>query len=269
MRILRCVLLFFVFLFSLTLLAQTPPSKTRFEISFPASAHAEPVTGRVFIILSRRATPEPRLQAGFWFHQVPIYGVNVSQLRPGQPVIMDASTLGYPLRSLTELPAGEYYVQALVNIYTEFHRADGHTIWAHMDQWEGQQFNKSPGNLYSEVQQVRLDPAAGYHIKLKTGNVIPLVKVPHDTRYVKRVKIESKLASRFWGHPMYIGATVLLPKGSTNTPTSAIRWSTSRVTSACARRSASRMKAAATGSGREASARAASRTPGSPTTFRA
>jgi enterochelin esterase-like enzyme len=213
MRIRRRVLLFFVLLFSLTLLAQTPPSKTRFEISFPASAHAEPITGRVFVILSRRATPEPRLQAGFWFQQVPIYGADVSQLRPGQPVIIDASTLGYPLKSLTELPAGEYYVQALVNIYTEFHRADGHTIWAHMDQWEGQQFNKSPGNLYSEVQQVRLDPAAGYHIKLKTGDVIPPVKVPHDTRYVKRVKIESKLVSRFWGHPMYIGATVLLPKG--------------------------------------------------------
>ena len=27
------------------------------------------------------------------------------------------------------------------------------------------------------------------------------------------MKFESKLLSRFWGHPIYIGATVLLPKG--------------------------------------------------------
>ena len=30
---------------------------------------------------------------------------------------------------------------------------------------------------------------------------------------VKHVKIESKLLTAFWGHPFYIGATVLLPKG--------------------------------------------------------
>jgi len=50
----------------------------------------------------------------------------------------------------------------MVNIYTQFHRSDGHTIWAHMDQWEGQRFDRSPGNLYSGVQKVHLDPAAGY-----------------------------------------------------------------------------------------------------------
>ena len=60
-------------------------------------------------------------------------------------------------------------MQALVNVYTEFHRADGHTIWAHMDQWEGQQFNKSPGNLYSEVHKIHLDPAAGYASGWKPG----------------------------------------------------------------------------------------------------
>ena len=129
------------------------------------------------------------------------------------PAVIDAGTLGYPLKSLKELPAGEYYVQALVNVYTEFHRADGHTIWAHMDQWEGQQFNKSPGNIYSAVQKVHLDPKAGYDVKLSLDTLIPPVEVPADTEWVKHIKIQSAMLTKFWGQPIYLGATVLLPKG--------------------------------------------------------
>lgn len=216
MRRCRPVLLAVFLLSGLVALAQT--AGPRFQVSFPAAAHAQPITGRVFVIITRQERREPRLQAGWWFQQTPIYGADVSQLQPGQPAIIDVSTLGYPFKSLKELPAGEYYVQALINLYTEFHRSDGHTLWAHMDQWEGQQFNKSPGNLYSEVQKVRLDPAAGYDIKLEADRVIPPVEVPEDTTYVKRVKFESKLVSKFWGHPMYIGATVLLPKGYAEHP---------------------------------------------------
>jgi enterochelin esterase-like enzyme len=216
MRTARRIVLLVTVLFSLSLLAQT--AGPRFEISFPASVHAQPITGRVFVILSRRDNPEPRLQAGNWFQQTPIYGVDVTQIQPGQAAVMDGTTLGWPLKSLKELPAGEYSVQALVNIYTEFHRADGHTIWAHMDQWEGQQFNKSPGNLYSEVRKLQLDPAAGYNVKLELTKEIPPIEIPPDTKYVKRVKLASKLVSQFWGHPMYIGATVLLPKGYDEQP---------------------------------------------------
>ena len=30
---------------------------SRFEIAFPASVHAQPITGRVFVVLSRRERP--------------------------------------------------------------------------------------------------------------------------------------------------------------------------------------------------------------------
>jgi len=185
----------------------------KFEISFPASAHEGPITGRAFVVLSTDPQPEPRLRAGFWGDAPPLYGADVDQLKPGDAAVIDATTLGYPVESLRDVPAGDYYVQALINIYTEFHRSDGHTIWAHMDQWEGQQFNRSPGNLYSEVQKVHLDPAAGYDVKLSLAKVIPPVQEPTDTAWVKHVRIQSKLLTAFWGHPMYIGAVVLLPKG--------------------------------------------------------
>src|SRR2546425_2063477 len=194
--------------------ARAPQSAVpKFEVSFPAAAHSGAITGRAFVLVSQQDTPEPRIQVGGFGDSVAMFGADVNVLAPGQAVVMDAGTLGYPTRSLRDIPTGEYYVQALVNIYTQFHRSDGHTIWAHMDQWEGQQFNLSPGNLYSEVETVHLDAQAGYDVKLTLARVIPPVDVPPDTEWVKRIKIQSKLLTEFWGHPMYLGAVVLLPRG--------------------------------------------------------
>jgi hypothetical protein len=184
----------------------------RFKISLPAGTQ-QPVTGRVFVIITRADTPEPRLQIGSWRQRVEFLGRDVQGLEAGQAVYLDSLTLGYPLRSVRELPAGDYFVQALLNVYTRFQRADGHTIWAHMDQWEGQQFNRSPGNLFSNVGHFHLDPLSGYEIQLTLDQTIPPVQVPADTQYVKHVKIQSKLLSQFWGQPVFIGATVLLPEG--------------------------------------------------------
>ncbi len=194
------------------------PAGTRFEISFPASAHAQPITGRVFVAISRTATPEPRLQIGSWTLRTPFFGADISQLQPGQAAAIDSATPGYPLESLKEIPAGDYYVQALANVYTECHRSDGHTIWVHMDHWEGQQFNRSPGNLYSGVRKVHLDPKAGYDVKLSLDQMIPPVEAPADTDWVKHIKIQSALLSKFWGQPIYLGATVLLPEGYASHP---------------------------------------------------
>ncbi|MFH1940980.1 MAG: hypothetical protein ABIL68_02655 [bacterium] len=205
-----------IILSSMLFINACSPQKTQnltFEISFPQTAHAESITGRVFVMISRNAEREPRLQAGSWRNSVPFFGVDVNTLQPGKSAVIDETVLGYPPKSLSEIPEGDYYVQALINVYTEFHRSDGHVIWAHMDQWEGQRFNQSPGNLYSEVQQVHLNPSAGYRIQLSTDQVIPPIEEPEDTEWIKHIKIESKVLSEFWGHPIYIGAIVLLPKG--------------------------------------------------------
>ena len=195
------------------LLSPAARAGQRFEISFPAAVEAAPVTGRAFVVMTKTDTPEPRLVAGSWGDAGPLFGVDVNKLAPEQTAVIDGSTFGAPVHSLRDIPAGDYFVQAILNIYTEFHRADGHTVWLHMDQWEGQHFNRSPGNLYSEVQRVHLDPAVGYNIKLSLTKAIPPVEVPADTPWVKHIKIRSEMLTKFWGHPMYIGAIVLLPKG--------------------------------------------------------
>jgi hypothetical protein len=191
-----------------------------FEISIPASASDQPLTGRVFVMISRQDNPEPRLQVGFWNQTTPFFSADVERLSPGTPALIDGENLGYPVQSLKEIPRGDYFVQALFNVYTEFKRSDGRTIWAHMDQWEGQQFNRSPGNFYCETRKVHLDADKGYSIRLSLDKVIPAVEVPPDTEWVKRVKIQSQLLTEFWGHPIYIGATVLLPKGYESHPES-------------------------------------------------
>ena len=180
----------------------------RFEISFPASLYAGPITGRMFVYVSTSGETEPRLGA----QTSAMFAVNVEAQRAGAAAVIDQSTLGFPPTSLKDVPAGDYYVQALLNIYTEFPRADGHVIWAHMDQWEGQNLTRSPGNLISEVRKVHLDPGQGYRIKLELSKKIPPIEVPVDTSWVKRIRFQSPLLSRFWGRPIYIGATVLLPK---------------------------------------------------------
>ncbi|MGH9326592.1 MAG: alpha/beta hydrolase-fold protein [Terriglobia bacterium] len=190
----------------------------KFEISFPTAVHREPITGRVFVMISREDSPEPRLQVGSWGDKPPFFGKDVSQLQPGEMVTVGASDLGYPVRSVRDLPAGEYYVQALISIYTQFHRVDGHVIWAHMDHWEGQQFNRSPGNLYSVVKQIYLDPTTDQVVKLSLTRAVPPIKMPPDTKWVKHIKIQSALLSRFWGRPIYLGATVLLPRGYASHP---------------------------------------------------
>ncbi|MDT9136442.1 hypothetical protein RSW15_25240, partial [Escherichia coli] len=64
------------------------------------------------------------------------------------------------------MPAGDYYAQAVLNVYTQYKRSDGHTIWAHQDHWEGQRWAYAPGNLLSTPVKVHLDPARGFQVKL-------------------------------------------------------------------------------------------------------
>ena len=202
-----------VLLIGFTHFAIAQTTNHTFSISFVESASNKSITGRVFIAVSRNAQPEPRYEAGSYFTSVPFWGKDVDQLQPGQEAAIDTNDLGYPIANLRDLPAGDYYVQAIMNVYTQYHRADGHTIWAHQDQWEGQHFNTSPGNLISSVQKIHYDPLQSQSFSIKLDSVLPAINLPADTKQVKHIKIKSKILSDFWGHDMYLGATILLPKG--------------------------------------------------------
>jgi hypothetical protein len=103
-------------------------------------------------------------------------------------------------------------VQPFVNVYTKFARADGHTVWLHMDQWEGQNWKNSPGNLFGDPVKITFDPRALTPIRLTADKVIPPVTVPPDGDNVRRIKIQSQILTRWWGEPIFLGAVVLLPR---------------------------------------------------------
>jgi hypothetical protein len=200
---------------SRALRADAAPARLRFELSFAASVRSEPVDGRVFVVVSKAAEPEPRSQfgkSGGQYASTPFFGEDVEGLRPGSPAIVDGRALGYPLERLADLPAGDYFVQGFLNVYTTFHRADGHVVKLHMDQWEGQDFPLSPGNLYSAPRKLHLDPSASETIRFVLDHKIAPIEVPADTAWVKHVRFQSPLLSKFWGQPIFIGATILLPK---------------------------------------------------------
>ncbi len=191
------------------------PKRLRFELSFPASIRSEPADGRVFVIISRQGSPEPRLQfgkPGDQYRSTPFFGEDVLGLHPGQWAVVSEHSEGYPVEHLADLPAGDDFVQGMLNVYTTFHRADGHVVRMHMDQWEGQVFQISPGNLYSEPRKVHLDPKTAGTVRLSLEKRIPPIELPPDTEYVKHVRFESALLSKFWGRPIFIGATILLPR---------------------------------------------------------
>src|SRR3954470_22125158 len=79
-------------------LAQAP----RFEVSIAPSAHAQPLTGRLVLVLAKTDKPEPRAQMS---PQGPaVFGVDLEQLPAGQTVAVTSDAVGFPT-SLSELPA--------------------------------------------------------------------------------------------------------------------------------------------------------------------
>ena len=195
-----------------------PATNVRFSISFPETSSREPIDGRMLLLVSTDESKEPRFQINEDLNTQQVFGVDVNGLKPRQEAIVDSSAFGYPLRSLTDLKPGEYWVQALLHRYETFKRADGHTVKLPMDRGEGQQWNSAPGNLYSTPQKIEVGANDDRNFKIVLDKVIPPIEPLQDTKYIKHVKLQSKLLTKFWGRPMYLGANVLLPEGFDSHP---------------------------------------------------
>ncbi|MEM6544405.1 MAG: alpha/beta hydrolase-fold protein [Pseudomonadota bacterium] len=184
-----------------------------------------PLVGRLFFIVAKDDTQMPHLGTGVTGN--PLWGIDVRDFGPGESVVFrsgDPDISGYPFQSLDELPEGTYYVQAFINVYTSFERADGHLIEAHMNSGAFQNVFAAPGNGYSDVKKITVGSEGIGSLSLTISSVIqparPLedgevlqLSNFEDTEWVRYVKIRSEKLSKFWGRDMYIGANVLLPPG--------------------------------------------------------
>ncbi len=184
-----------------------------FRISIADSLKQSALDGRLLLLLSKNNNAEPRFQINDASYTQLVFGVNVDQWQPGTDELIDMHAFGYPIERLKDVPAGDYYVQVLLHKYETFHLQTGQTVKLPMDRCEGQHWNIAPGNIYSAPIKIHFDPNTSNEVHLVINKIIPPIKEPEDTKYVKHIKIQSKLLTAFWGRPMYIGAHILLPEG--------------------------------------------------------
>ena len=183
------------------------------NISFPDSISEQSIDGRLILIFVDNDKGEPRFQVSEGLNAQPVFGMNVDNLKANEPATFTEDLFGFPYKSLSELKPGSYNVQAVLHIYETFNLSTGHTVKLPMDNGEGQQWNSSPGNLYSTPYKITITDNGVENIDIVLNNVIPEIEPPMDTKWIKHIKMKSELLSEFWGRDMYLGAHILLPKG--------------------------------------------------------
>ena len=192
-------------------------SGLKFVVEHPKDEHGTVLKGRVLLFLSKNNTEEPRFQTSDKSSTGFVFGIDINSKQSSETIV-DNKAFGYPVASIDQIPPGEYYAQALLHKYETFNLKTGHTVNLPMDRGEGQRWHSAPGNYYSKVKKISLDPTKRKSVKITLDQIIPEITPPIDTKYVKHIKIESKLLSDFWGKPMHLGAHVLLPEGFDDHP---------------------------------------------------
>ncbi|WKK65938.1 alpha/beta hydrolase-fold protein [Lutimonas zeaxanthinifaciens] len=203
---------FFLLILSSSCTQRTNEKKTETNIVITTPEDQSVKNGRLLLIFAKNNDKEPRFQINGGLNTQVLYGMNIENHSPGEKIHFDSEAMGFPVESLSDLEPGEYYVQALFHVYETFDLSTGHTVKLPMDNGEGQQWNRSPGNFYSTPIKIDIGQNGMPDFALKLDQVIPEIEEPKDTEWVKHIKIKSEKLSTFWGRDIYLGAHVLLPK---------------------------------------------------------
>ena len=188
-------------------------AQTKFSVSIAASKAPKPLDGRLLLFLANNDKSEPRFQISDDAPTQLLFGVDVNNWQAGKPTVVSTNAFGYPIKNVANVPAGEYWVQAMLHKYETFKLKNGHTVQLPMDRGEGQNYRTAPGNLYSKPFKVKFSPTGNNLVAIELNQENPPLPEPKDTKFIKHIKIQSKMLTEFWGRPMYLGAHVLLPAG--------------------------------------------------------
>lgn len=203
-----------LFTFAYTFFSFYAISQLSFSVSVSEKFASSVKDGRMLLLLSKDGSSEPRSQVRDEVNTAQIFGTDIEEWNGKKEIMLTQTNLfGYPIQSLASIPAGEYFVQVVFHKYETFHLKAGKTVKLPMDRGEGQNWRTAPGNLFSKPIKLVIKPADKQTIRLLLDNENPPIVEPKDTKYIKHIKIQSKLLTEFWGRPMYLGAHVLLPEG--------------------------------------------------------
>src|SRR5690349_14812997 len=127
--------------------AQT--TSLKFEVSVKPGLVTAAQNGRMFVFINKKNDRELRLVDGdVSYDAPPMLARDVKGFNAGSAIVIDNSSIAYPITDLARLPAGDYFVQALLDTNIDVSSLN------------------APGNLYSDVQKVSVDPQKGGTIKL-------------------------------------------------------------------------------------------------------
>jgi S-formylglutathione hydrolase FrmB len=163
----------------------------RFKVTLDASvAEAEPVSGRLLIFMMRSEKPLQMIEPDFMDPDaVWISGTEISNLTAGKTIEIDPDALSFP-STFSSAPGGEYQIMALVD------RDHSYT------------YNGAGSrDIYSQPIKATM-PAAETALILSKVIREPKIEVPHNARLIEFV---SPMLSAFWGRPIKMEATVILP----------------------------------------------------------
>jgi len=189
-----------------------------FSVQFDTALAENDQDGRLLLLLATHDGEEPRFLVDNSADTQLVFGRNVEDWQGGSKIVIDKQAIGFPLSSLADVPAGTYYVQALLNRYKDFSLTNGKVVSLPPDRGEGQQWNRKPGNFYSKPIQIEIDESGSGRFELILDQIIPDIAPPEDSEYVKHIRMRSKLLSEFWGEDVYLGAHILLPQGFSDHP---------------------------------------------------
>lgn len=189
-----------------------------FSVQLSEQAVSEAHDGRVILIITPDGEKEPRFQVKQSYDAPQIFGVNVDGLAPGESVEIAPGILGFPAKDMKDVPAGDYYVQAVLHKYDTFNLSNDKTVKLPAARGAGQNWRLEPGNVISAPQKVSFDPQGANEISITLDNVLPEIAEPEDTKYIRYIKVRSEKLSEFWGTDVYINGHVLVPEGFDENP---------------------------------------------------
>jgi S-formylglutathione hydrolase FrmB len=182
----------------LLFLVPLPAAALEFHLSFDRAAHPREFTGRVYVMLFSSGTTS--LQPGpDWFSPRPFFAKDVRDWKPGQTLVFDRTALGYSV-TVDRIPKGSYSVQAVMDLAPN-----------------ARSFSRGPGNVWTVLPKIDLDPAKDGSIALKLDRIYT-EPVFNQTDRIKLVDIESKLLTAFHHRPTRLRAGVVLPESYASSP---------------------------------------------------
>src|SRR5262249_28789627 len=151
-RCLTCYLPLLVFNFNTSTAHAT--EALRFEVTFAESISNQPFTGRVFVYLSAGTLREPRFGPN-WLKPEPFFARDVKDWRPGTPITIDTTALGFPMK-LAQLPPGLYTAQAVMDFDRGY-----------------REIGNGPGNAYSKPVRFEVTTNGANAVALSIDQVVP------------------------------------------------------------------------------------------------